>query len=471
MERIAWIAAAALAWGAAHAQTRLEERYGGELASPPPPAPANPFALPTPGAQQRLTYQYAIGSESEVLYRRDQDLNHAARDNSLIVIPQVNGIVTWRPTDWLETTFEANIEREIPVHEERQVRLPDGTVVTPQKRHTQAPVMQAFVTLRRPGDPFGLSVGRRNYEDDRHWLYDTSMDMVAVLFRAGAFRAEASAGREVWKDMDLAPESRQVKDRVNTYMLYGEYRGFDTMRFAGYSIMRDDRQLLEGRVIQTGLRVLGLPVGALSYWGEVAFTSGHDEINQRMRGYAGDVGATYRFNSLPLRPHITLGYAMGSGDSDDRDRINREFRQTGLQTNEARFGGVGMFKYYGEVMDMELSNIKLGTAGIGLRPTSGVSVDLVYHHYRLHRIIDENRNWGLTALMNQVNGRDSKEVGAALDLVIGWRNVFGIRRLGVDVRMGWFVPGKAFLRNDGTRARPDLRDADDAAAVVMKIFL
>lgn len=471
MGRIGWLAAAALAWGAAHAQTRLEERYGGELATPPPPAPVNPFALPTPGAQQRLTYQYAIGSESELLYRRDPDLNHGARDNSMILIPQVNGIVTWRPTDWLETTLEMNLEREIPIHEERRVVLPDGTVVTPQKRHTQAPVMQAFFTLRKPGGTFGFSAGRRNYEDDRHWLYDTSMDMFAVLMRYGAFRAEASAGREVWKDMDLSPESKQVKDRVNTYMLYGEYRGFETTRLAGYSIMRDDRELLEGRVILTGLRVLGLPAGPLSYWGDFAFTSGHDEINQRMRGYGVDVGATYRFNRLPLRPYVTLGYAMGSGDNDERDRINREFRQTGLQTNEARFGGVGMFKYYGEVMDPELSNIKLGTAGLGFRPASGVSVDLVYHHYRLHRILDENRNWALTALMNQVSGQDSKEVGNALDLVIGWRNVFGIRRLGVDLRMGWFVPGKAFLRNDGTRTRPNLRDGDDAAAVVMKIFL
>lgn len=454
---------------AAQAQTRLEERYGTDFAAPPEPPP-NPFALPTPGARTHLTYQYAYGVEAEYTYRRDRDLNRGVRDNEALLKPQLNGIVVWRPVNWLETTLELALEREFAVQEELSVRLPNGTVTTPPKRHAMLPVVQAFVNARRSGDPFGLFGGRRNYEDERHWLYDTSMDMFGATYRNGPFRAEASFGREVWKDMDLWPNSRQVKDRIDTYMVYGDYRGFESVRLAAYSIMRDDRSHAEGRAVNTGLRVIGLPLYPLTYWGEVSGMSGSDEIGQKMRGYGMDAGATYRFNSLPLRPNITLAYAMGSGDSDDTDRTNREFRQTGLQSNETRFGGVALFNIYGEVMAPELSNLKIVTAAVGFRPQPSVSVDVVYHKYTLHRIADENRNWQLTALMNQVRGFESKEVGSALDVVVGMRSLFGVRRLGMDLRIGWFEPGAAFLRNDGTRARPILKNGDKAAAVVMKLF-
>src|SRR5690349_15813023 len=82
------------------AQTRLEERYGADFFNPPA-APVNPFELPKPGARRQLPYQYAYGAEGEAVYRRDPDLNRDARDNSLIVKPQLNGIITYRPTNWL----------------------------------------------------------------------------------------------------------------------------------------------------------------------------------------------------------------------------------------------------------------------------------------------------------------------------------------------------------------------------------
>src|SRR5262245_1470947 len=181
---------------AVQAQTRLEDRSGRAVTVPPPP-PENPFALPTPGAQKRITYQYAYGVEAEYVYRRDRDLNKAVRDNSGLLTPQLNGIVTWRPNNWLETTLELALEREYPVQEETSVRLPNGTVETPPSRHTSLPVVQAFVNIRRAGDRFGLFGGRRNYEDERHWLYDTSMDMFGATFRDGPWRAEFSFGREI----------------------------------------------------------------------------------------------------------------------------------------------------------------------------------------------------------------------------------------------------------------------------------
>ena len=165
----------------------------------------------------------------------------------------------------------------------------------------------------------------------------------------------------------------------------------------------------------------------------------------------------------------TSFFAFGSGD-DPNTGTNTEFRQTGLQSNEARFAGVSEFKTYGEALDPELSNLKILTVGLGFRPAPDVSLDFVYHHYWLDELADEIRNSALTAQMNQVDTRLSKDVGNAFDVVLGVRSLFGVRRLGLDLRAGWFFPGSAFLRNDGDEVNPNLRDAEDGFGIVTKFW-
>jgi alginate production protein len=438
-------------------ETREDRRYGKQLEAPSPLL----FQLPGAGQAappQRLTYQYSYSGEAEATYRRDPDLDRRERDNVSLVKPQVNGIIVYRPTDSVEATLEMILEREIPIREPSEL--------APRRRHWSLLVDQAFVTFRRPGQPFSLSVGRRNFEDDRHWLYDTSMDMVSAGYREGRFRAEVSFGREVLTDLDLAPHVQQERDRIDTYMLYADYRGIENHRLGVYGIARDDRAKREGRPVLTGVRLQGTPSESLSYWGEFAAVSGKDEDSHRLKGQAFDVGGTYRFNSLPFKPNLTFGYAFGSGDGNPNDKTNTEFRQTGLQSNESRFAGVALFNIYGEAVETELSNLQVATVGLGFRPDHATSLDFVFHRYRLHRIIDENRAWRLTALMNQVPGQESKQMGQALDIVLGFRNMFGVRRLGLDLRMGWFFPGKAFNREEGT----DIRRANNAFALVAKFF-
>jgi alginate production protein len=451
-------------------ETREDRRYGKQLEAPSPLL----FQLPGTGQAappQRLTYQYSYSGEAEATYRRDPDLDRRVRDNVSLVKPQLNGIIVYRPTDSLVATLEMILEREIPIREPSSVQLPNGTTqFAPQKRRWSLLVDQGFVTFRRPGQPFSLSVGRRNYEDDRHWLYDTSMDMVSAGYRQGRFRAEVSFGREIWTDLDLAPHIQQAKDRIDTYMLYADYRGIENHRLGAYGIARDDRAKREGRPVLTGVRLQGTPSESLSYWGELAAVRGKDEDSHRLKAHAFDVGGTYRFNSLPFKPNLTLGYAFGSGDGNPRDKTNTEFRQTGLQSNESRFAGVALFNIYGEAVAPELSNLRVATVGLGFRPDHATSLDFVFHRYRLHKIADENRSWGLTALMNQVPGQESKQVGQALDIVLGFRNLFGVRRLGLDLRMGWFFPGKAFNRDEGTEEQPSIRRANNAFALVAKFF-
>jgi alginate production protein len=417
---------------------------------------------------QFLKYQYSFGSESEIVSRRNPDLNNRVKDNFFLLIPQLNGILVYRPTDWLTTTLELIFDWEIAAQEEKRITLPSGETKLAPKRRASLLVDQAFVTIRGFTAPFEFHVGRRNYEDERHWLYDTSLDIAGISLKKGHVRAEAFAGREVLWDLDLF--NKQAKDRIDSYMLYADYRGIDDIILAGYTVFRNDRTRKEGRPMLLGVSARGMPSESLGFWTQLAATRGSDELKRKFSGYAFDVGGTYRFPGLPLRPDVTLGYAFATGDGNPVDTRNTEFRQTGLQSNEARFAGVSQFKVYGEALDPELSNIGIFTAGLGFRPAPNAYVDLVYHRYRLEKIADENRNSALTALMNQDDINLSKDIGSAFDIVLGLRNLFGVRRLGLDVRAGWFFPGKAYRIEEGDPDNPVFRGADKGKSVVAKFW-
>jgi alginate production protein len=440
---------------------------------PPPPPAAAPEDIrdrpPRPFVGQ-LTYQYAYGSESSVVYRRNADLNNAVQDNITIVTPNVNGVVIYRPTDWLVATLEMVAEVEIPVQQPETITLPNGETVPDIPTMSSLLVDQGFVTIRGLTPPLEFNVGRRNYEDERKWLYDTSLDIVSILFREGAFRAEWSAGRQVWVNMNLVPNQVQTRDRINTSMLYVDYRGIEDLRLAAYTIDREDLDRNLGRPRLWGVRAMGRPSENLNFWADLAYLAGWDATGRKFAGRGFDIGVTYQDIRHPLHPNFTLSYAYGSGDDNPDDDKNHTFHQTGLESNESRWAGFAKFKYYGEVLEPQLSNLKIFTVGIGARPTPGFSIDLVYHRYWLDKIADEIPGSPITALMAQFDPLLSKNVGSALDLVLGFRQLFGLRRLGVDVRVGWFFPGPAYVRNDGTDENPILRGADKGFTVVAKFW-
>ena len=138
-----------------------------------------------------------------------------------------------------------------------------------------------------------------------------------------------------------------------------------------------------------------------------------------------------------------------------------------MQSNEAKFAGVTEFLIYGEALDPELSNLLIFTAGIGFRPIGDISVDFIYHHYWFDEIAEEVRNSGLTAITNQDPANLSKDVGDAIDVVVGFRSLFGVKRLGMDLRGGVFLPGNAFRTASGGGG---FRKADKGASVVGKFW-
>ncbi len=141
-------------------------------------------------------------------------------------------------------------------------------------------------------------------------------------------------------------------------------------------------------------------------------------------------------------PRFFAGYAYGSGDSDPESKNDRAFRQTGLESNDAGFGGVEEFPNYGILIDPELSNIGIASVGVGGALFRASSLDLVYHHYRLAEPAESLRDSNIEV---ELTGID-RDFGQALDLVLALEEWKQIELL---LTVSAFRAGRAFGRDHG----------------------
>lgn len=137
-----------------------------------------------------------------------------------------------------------------------------------------------------------------------------------------------------------------------------------------------------------------------------------ERTRRSVRGWAVDAGATW---VLPwaLEPRLTVAFAQGSGDGDPGRGADESFRQTGVEGNEVAFGGVERFARYGEILEPELSNLRVATLGLGIPLLRRSSLDLVLHDYRLVERADSLRDARLDLEL-----AGSRHVGSGADLVL-----------------------------------------------------
>ncbi|MHC5064869.1 MAG: alginate export family protein [Planctomycetota bacterium] len=310
----------------------------------------------------------------------------------------------------------------------RTDRLREGDRNTTENQWS---LSRAYAYLRF-SDLFRLQFGRQDFDEEREWLYDEVLDGVRIRSSWNAWDLElsASTGREV-----LMPKNST--DDTSTYAAIVRYHLNDDHHLSAYAIDRDDRSADDFEPFLYGLRSYAKPRRGLGHWVELAAAAG-DDGGRSIDGAAFDFGAFYRFD-LPWRPTLIAGYASSSGKRDSNRHAG--FRQTGLQDNNAKFGGVTSYKYYGEVLEPMLANLQISTLGLGIRPHRAFSMDLLFHTYRMDvassSLVDSN-------LRTMPNG-DSRDVGWAADMVTGYRY---FNRLSAELVLGHFSPGRAFDNRD-----------------------
>jgi alginate production protein len=283
-------------------------------------------------------------------------------------------------------------------------------------------------------DPFNwnldLQAGRIDFDEKREWLYDQNLDGLRVFHFSRYFATEFSVSTT------LSNGSPRDQNATNTILYLSN--GDEDRHVAAYVIHRDFDLPLPEKRTHYGIRAHGEWLPNSDGWLEISRMTGKLGVLD-IGGWGVDIGNTLIFEN---GFSATVGYAWGEGDDSSTGRVEN-FRQTGLQDNNAKFAGVTSFRYYGELADPELTNLKVMTVGAGFRFPSKVSLDLVGHYYRQDRL---SRRWSESDIDKRPNGLD-RELGWELDFVLGWRTH---PSWDVEVIGAWFRPGEAF------------DDADDA---------
>lgn len=280
------------------------------------------------------------------------------------------------------------------------------------------------------GSGVDLQVGRQDFDDPREWIYKKDLDAARAVWRGFGLRVEASLSTYLGEVNDA------IEDETENAILY--VSNDDSKRhLAGWVVDRRAGGEFDSYPIHFGVRMLGEWLPATRSWFEASLVRGY-ENDTNLSGYGFDVGTTWNL----FKPfYMSAGWAFGSGDDGGSSATDESFRQTGLERNNGKLGGVTSFRYYGEILDPELSNLSVLTLGVGTRITRDSSVDLVWHGFDQDTAAAFLRRSDLDAEPDGVH----THLGQEVDLILGLRDWNGSD---FEFVTGWFDPGAAFSDQD-----------------------
>lgn len=379
----------------------------------------------------RLGEDVTFGGQFEVKLERrgDPDLDRSARDDVRESEESFRGEVVWDADEdaYLLVGFRGRLTTSR--REEQPVERTRDGVLT-----------EAYALLRDPLSlGFDVQLGRQDFDDAREWIYDENLDAVRLVWNRADLRVELSASTVL---ADGGPRNRETTN----FMAYVS-NADDDRHLAAWIVDRrrtdTDRRQDRDKPILAGVRALGAWIPENEVWAELALLRGYgharvggETVERVHRGWAFDLGTTWSPSAAePFS--FTVGFARASGDRDPSDTTDTSFRQTGLQDDNGRFAGVTSFRYYGEVLDPELSNLSVLTLGAGARITPKTSVDLVYHEYTQVVAAGTLVDTRLDAKPDGVH----RDLGRGLDLVFGTR---AIPDWDLEIVVGTLRPGAAF---------------------------
>ncbi|MCA8977948.1 MAG: alginate export family protein [Planctomycetes bacterium] len=295
----------------------------------------------------------------------------------------------------------------------------------------QLEVTRAFASLRAT-DGLQLLFGRQDFDEEREWLYDEVLDGARAVVRHADVELEVAAavGREIMAEPNAT-------ENTGLYVANLRWRPQPRWTIGAYALQRTDDTAAGFEPRLYGVRSFARPRYGLGHWFELGLARG-DAGNRSIHGHAFDAGVLYTFDA-PLRPSLGAGIAFGSGERDSSPRLG--YRQSGLQDNNGKLGGVTSVRYYGELFRPELANLTVTTAVAAIRPWRGASISLLLHGYRQDVAATTSPGNDLRTSSNGL----STDLGREIDLVLGYRLR---RQLTLELVLARFDPGAAFSSQD-----------------------
>jgi alginate production protein len=322
------------------------------------------------------------------------------------------------------------------------------------------------------GTPLALQVGRQQLQDRREWWWDEDLDMVRLHYFGRDVHGFVGVGRELGHYSTLGarqPDERDIirtvasvswdwMDRQELHLYFLDQHDASPFEAIGARIGEDAIDDVDGDLTWLGMRVRGrvkadFP-GKFYYWADLALLTGHEDeleldelangdaivtghVRNRARGWAFDVGASLEL-PFAFEPYLTLAYARGSGGDET-------FRQTGLHGNNGKLRGNARFRYYGEVLRPELSNLAIATIALGIPIGEDGWIETVWHDYR--QVSLEDSLAGSRLDLDPEGLR--RGIGQELDIVASYRPPSG---WDFELTGGVFRAGPAFGTAEGEQA-------------------
>ncbi|EOC1940929.1 alginate export family protein [Escherichia coli] len=305
----------------------------------------------------------------------------------------------------------------------------------PEENKTRLELTQGYIggRLRRAGAE--IRAGRWLYRDAREWLFDENIDGIWGRWKKDDWQVEMLAGRVNYWQRDLLDDTtrnKTVTSVQSTLLQYSVEQEWDTGVY--FAANKNTHDVYERQYFY-GIRSHRTPDTGWRHWLEIGGMSA-EKSGKKYQGGVVDAGLTW-IQDGPLRPRFTLGYAMA----------DKKYHQTGLQSNEASFGGNTKFSIYGNTLSPELTNIRILTVGTGMDITRRSSLDLVYHHYR--QSDRESLSSHDPALKSRYDNRSTLDLGSEIDLIWGYEFNNYIK---TELLLGMFMPSGRFRASSAENA-------------------
>ncbi|WP_298824609.1 alginate export family protein [uncultured Piscinibacter sp.] len=420
--------------------------------------PEQPFTVELFGWPVQLGGSWEYSDEQ----RRNFDLQRARARDRRVREHEVKLEARGFPAPDREVFVQA-----VGLHERRRTEGSGSTRASSLERG------QTWVRFDRVGgSPWSLQAGRVALIDRRAWWWDEDLDALRAVGAGEGWRLESGLARELMRvsssERSLAPSARGVtrwfgqaswrpaqRHALELFWLL-QHDGSSSPAPGRIAIDEEATDPSDLRARWLGLRASGQFRAdnglRLGYWADLAMLRGHEALTafdeqadgsylagatarRRVRGHALDGGALLIL-PWPLRPSIAAAYARGSG-GELGATLDANFRQTGLQENKARLGGVKRLRVYGELLRPELSNLEVRTLALGIRVLGNSSVELVGYRYR--QPVPRNTIAGARLSVDPLGGNG--DIGREVDLLIAVREW---KHLELTLRGSRFLPGAAF---------------------------
>jgi hypothetical protein len=312
-----------------------------------------------------------------------------------------------------------------------------------------------------------FEIGRLDFEDGRRWWWDDELEAVRLAWEGEELEASLAFARRLLPERSDRSWIDPEEDRVSRLLGHVAWELADNHALEFFGIHHDDRSSTErvGEIVRDeredgsdarlrwlGARAMGAfdlrPAAIAGYWIDLAALRGRERsveyddaaaprrsevlgVSHRgVRGSAFDAGTSLELASLAGAPRIFAGHS----------RATRDFRQPGIESNEAGFGGVERFRHYGMLLDPDLRDLGVVTLGAGLALLRASSLDLVYHRYRLRSL--HARFIPDIELEGELEPGD-RELGQEVDLVLALEEW---ERFEFELGLAAFRAGHAFDR-------------------------